>query len=47
MFQSAVDKAKEADKVQGVAVINEFLAYKKKVCAIRCSASSGVHGKWE
>ena len=31
MFQAAVNKAKEADKVQGVAVINEFLAYKKKV----------------
>ena len=31
LFQSAVNKAKEADKVQGVAGINEFLAYKKKV----------------
>lgn len=31
MFLAAVNKAKEADKAQGVAVINEFLAYKKKV----------------
>jgi len=31
MFSSAVNKAKEADKSQGVKLINDFLAYKKKV----------------
>ena len=31
MFSSAVNKAKEADKAQGVKLINDFLAYKKKV----------------
>ena len=32
LFSAAVNKAKDADKAQGVKLINDFLAYKKKVC---------------
>ena len=37
LFMAAINKAKEADKQQGVKTINEFLSFKKRVsgCCLR------------